>query len=263
MKKNLFYKWGFVALLALSMTWVGCEDDEDVPDPTYEAGTWFYSTLIDKVSHRDTTGFHKAFTTEYSFYFAPDKEVDTLELGEVRLMGMPVDYDREVNLVAGEGTTAVEGVNFEILDKTLPANAYSFIPKVLLKKEGLNGEMKKIHFVLEPCEEFPARVLGDTISDDATFMISTHYDVYFTDEEMEPPYWEQCGDFGLGKWIKVKYDFMVEKLGKRWGLEPIGPSDMNDLYNDYLRMRYELDKWKEEHGGEDMLDEDGEPVTFY
>ena len=56
MKKNLFYKWGFVALLALSMTWVGCEDDEDVPDPTYEAGTWFYSTLIDKVSHRDRQG---------------------------------------------------------------------------------------------------------------------------------------------------------------------------------------------------------------
>ena len=259
MEKNLFYRWMFVAFLALGMTWASCEDDEDVPDPTYQAGVWFYSPLIESVSHRDTTGFYKAFVKEYSFYFAPDKEVDTLELGEVRLMGMPVDYDREINLVVGEGSSAVEGEHFEIVDKTLPANTYSFVPKVLLKRQGLNNEMKRIHFVLEPSPEFPAKVLGDTISDDATFMISTHYDVYFTDREMEPPYWEQCG---FGDWSQVKYDFMVEKLGKRWGLEPVGPSDMNDLYNDYLRMRYELDQWKKEHGGENMLDENGEVVRF-
>ena len=76
---------------------------------------------------------------------------------------------------------------------------------------------------------------------------------------MEPPYWGQC-DFG--DWSKVKYDFMVEKLGRYWGLEPVEPSDMNDMYNDYLRMRYELDQWEKENGGP-MLDENGEEVSFY
>ena len=55
---------------------------------------------------------------------------------------------------------------------------------------------------------------------------------------------------------------MIEKLGRYWGIEPLSPTDMNDMYNDVLRMRYELEMWKRAHNGEQMKDENGKEIYF-
>lgn len=39
---------------------------------------------------------------------------------------------------------------------------------------------KWVKFVLEPSEEFPARVFGDTVSDDKTVFISLRYELKFS-----------------------------------------------------------------------------------
>ena len=257
MKKGILYLWIFV--LAGGM--IACEDD-DIPPASYENGVWFYAPAEGSGVNLNTMeGFEEEFSTTYSFYFNEDSDVDTVELAEIRLMGMSTDYPREVNLVVGEGSTASEGVNFEFLDKVLPANEISFVPKILLKKAGLGEEEKILRLELAPSEEFPARIFADTVSDDKTFLISSHYTVKFSNLAIEPPYWNQCEHIFL-TWSKVKYDFMVEKLGKYWGIEPVSPTDLNEMYNDKLIMRYELSLWQEEHGGEYMLDENGNRVSF-
>lgn len=238
-----------------------CEDEDKIPGASYEAGVWFYGTGNAIVQNElDTTKFNEIFSGFYSFYFFPGIEEHSFELPEIRLMGRPVDYDRRVNLVAGEGSTAVEGEHFVLEDIVLPANAVSFVPKVTLLKKNLGDEEKVVHFVLEPSEEFPARVFGDTVSDDKTFLISLRYELKFSNLVSEPPYWSQCVHFG--KWSRVKFDFMYEKLGRYWGVEPVSPEDGNYMYEDYLTMRRALQLWQSEHHGEKMLDENGKEVTF-
>ena len=103
-------------------------------------------------------------------------------------------------------------------------------------------------------------MFGDTVSDDKTFLISLRYELKFSNLVSEPPYWSQCGIFG--DWSRVKFDFMYEKLGKYWGVEPVSPADRNYMYDDLLRMRRELQLWQTEHPGEKMLDENGKQVSF-
>lgn len=239
-----------------------CEDKDEIPEASYEAGVWFYGTgKVISQNKFDVDVFNEIFSGSYSFYFYPGIEESIFELPEIRLMGKPVNYDREVNLVAGEGSSAVEGEHFEIEDNVLPANAVSFIPKVRLIKKNLGDEEKVIKFVLAPSDEFPAQVLGDTVSDDKTFLISLHYELKFSNLISEPPYWSQCGLFG--KWGRVKFEFMYEVLGKYWGVEPVEPADRNYMYDDLLRLRYELQLWKKEHPGEKMLEDDGKTAVSF
>lgn len=247
-------------LIVLSWAILSCEDD-DIPGASYQSGVWFYASAETFPSSFDSVAFEKVFSGSYSFYFHKESDVDTFVLPEIRLMGMPVNYDRSINLVAAEGTTAVEGEQFEIIDRVLPANAISFIPRVLLKNKNLGEEEKVIKFVLAPSDEFPARVVGDTVSDDHTFLVSLRYELKLSNLIQEPPYWSQCA-IHFKAWSRVKYDFMVEKLGKYWGVEPISPSDMNEMFNDALKMKEELELWRKAHNGEYMLDENGIRVTF-
>lgn len=240
---------------------VSCKDEDKIPGASYDAGVWFYGTgNVVKQNEFDMDEFNKIFSGFYSFYFFPGIEEHTFELPEIRLMGKPADYDRKVNLVVGEGSTAVEGEHFVMEDIVLPANAVSFIPKVTLLKKSLGDEEKIVKFVLEPSDEFPARVFGDTVSDDMTFLISLRYELKFSNLVSEPPYWSQCYHFGT--WSRVKFDFMYEKLGRYWGVEPLSHADNNYMYEDYLSMRRALQLWKEDHPGEVMLDENGKEVTF-
>lgn len=256
MKMNKLYIFVSFATM-LSWMIVSCEKDDKIPAASYEAGVWFYSNK--SMTTFDTLKFDNEFSGTFSFYFSPESEVDTFELAEIRLMGTPVNYDRSVNLVANSGSNAIEGVHFEIIDKILPANAISFVPKILLIKKDLGDEEKVINFELQPSDEFPARVFADTISDDKTFLISLRYTLKFSNLISEPPYWNQCKSFGV--WSRVKYEFMIEKLGKYWGVQPVSPSDMNEMINDVYYMRYQLDLWKKEHG-DSMRDENGNIIYF-
>ena len=261
MKMKTLYNIRIMLAVMLLGIVAACEDDDKIPGASYDAGVWFYGTGDVIVQGKfDMDEYNKIFSGFYSFYFYPGVEEHIFELPEIRLMGKPVDYDRKVNLVAGEGSTAVEGVHFVIEDNVLPANAVSFTPKVLLLKKNLGDEEKMVKFVLEPFEEFPAQVFGDTVSDDKTFLISLRYELKFSNLVSEPPYWSQCGIFG--DWSRVKFDFMYEKLGKYWGVEPVSPADRNYMYDDLLRMRRELQLWQTEHPGEKMLDEKAKQASF-
>lgn len=260
MKAKMFYLRMIVLSALLCGVFAACEDEDKIPAASYQPGVWFYSTKsVLSSGDFNLEKFNEVFSGDFSFYFYPEIEVDTFKLPEIRLMGTPVDYDRKVNLVCGEGTTAVEGVHFEIVDAVLPAHAISFIPKILLIKKNLGEEEKIIKFRLQPSEEFPARVFADTISDDKTFVMSSRYELKFSNLISKPTYWEHCS---FGAWSQVKYEFMIEKLGRYWGIEPLSPTDMNDMYNDVLRMRYELEMWKRAHNGEQMKDENGKEIYF-
>ncbi len=251
-----------IALVAILCGITAACDDEDIPGASYESGVWFYNTgKVISQGEFDMEAFNKLFSGSYSFYFFPDVEEYTFELPEVRLMGRPVDYDREVNLIVGEGSTAEEGRHFKIVDNVLPANAVSFVPKVVLFRKELGDEEKIVKFVLAPSEEFPAQIFGDTISDDQTFLISSHYELRFSRLISEPPYWSECKVFG--KWSKVKHDFMYEILGIYWGVEPVTPADRNKMFDDVLRMRNALQKYNKDHPDDPMKDEDGNRVEFY
>lgn len=257
MKMKILYTRVILLIMTLGV-FVACEDD-DIPGASYQSGVWFYASAATFPSQFDSIAFDDVFSGTYTFYFHQGVETDTFALPEIRLMGVPADYDRKVNLVAGEGTTAVEGEQFEIIDAILPAHAVSFVPRVLLKKNNLGDEEKVIKFVLEPSDEFPAQVFADTVADDRTFLISLRYELIFSDLEMEPPYWNQTS---FKQWSKVKYEFMREHLDRDWGVEPLSSTDMNEMYNDVLYMRYQLQLWKNANGGKNMLDENGNRITF-
>lgn len=249
-------------VMALFLGFISCEDEDKIPKASYQPAVWFYASTEGVSSIGNMMDrFDEKFSGSYSFYFHQEVETDTFALAEIRLLGMPADYDRKVNLVSGEGSTAVEGEHFEIVDNVLPAHAVSFTPKVLLIKKNLGEDEKVIKFVLKPSGEFPAQVVGDTVSEDKTFYVSLRYELKFSNHVAQPPYWKQCS-FYFGTWSRVKYEFMIEKLGRYWGVEPLSPSDMNDLNNDYLRIRRIYKEWQDENGGKYMIDENGNSITF-
>ena len=136
MKAKMFYLRMIVLSALLCGVFAACEDEDKIPAASYQPGVWFYSTKsVLSSGDFNLEKFNEVFSGDFSFYFYPEIEVDTFKLPEIRLMGTPVNYDRKVNLVCGEGTTAVEGVHFEIVDAVLPAHAISFIPKILLIKK--------------------------------------------------------------------------------------------------------------------------------
>ena len=203
-----------------------------------------------------TTGFRS-----YSFALqATKKQTDTLFI-PLRVTGKLSDKPRTVLLKAVSGTTATQGVDFELKEVTIPPGVFTFnYPLVLFNSVGMASNVYKI--VLEPAEtkDFTLGTFGQTPANSVNLGTEENFrylKVEVTAQYIEPAYWATlAADFGA--FSAVKYQFMVKTLGiTDFSYEKIGSEGVRNFP---VTLRNALAVYEAANGP--LLDEKGQRITF-
>lgn len=91
----------------------------------------------------------------FSFPAKPDVGPQDTLWFKAAIMGNTVNYDRPFKLTVNTAnTTAVEGVNYKIESRFIPANAYEVLVPVIVFREGLKDKSVRLEFDVQENENF-------------------------------------------------------------------------------------------------------------
>ena len=203
-------KWkDILFVLGLSAVLGACEKKDIEVFTTDDAGIYFQ--LI-KGYYGTTTEIYTD-SLDYSFASLPASMKDVILPATVRTMGKVADQDRPFKVVVDkEGTTAIEGVHYEIdLDSVVvPAGKSSANVNVrFFRTDDLMEKSVRLALRLEDNEYFKCYFpeYKNTSAYTATGEM-IHGDVFaFSLSEMytEPSYWSMFGGSFFGDWTPKKY----------------------------------------------------------
>ncbi|GGH06652.1 hypothetical protein GCM10011418_03470 [Sphingobacterium alkalisoli] len=209
----------------------------------------------------------EADSTIYSFANKlPDIASDTVYV-KIRLQGPAADYSRSIQLQATSGTTAIDGVEYELPVYEFPAGATEArYPVVLLRGAALKEATKYLYVAIKPNDHFQKAAIGQEIG--KTYSIES-YKIRFNDFLSEPSWWSTLESY-LGEFSVVKLQFVYSVYGNDYDFEGLYyPVDYygtiywtydDEVNNMPLRLRTALRKYEEDNGP--LLDENGNRLTF-
>jgi hypothetical protein len=187
-----------IALVAL--LFASCAKDE-VSFYSGEDGITFYLDANEK----DSTAYSFAMNLQ-------TLELDTIPV-KMRIQGYVSNVDRKVKVVAAEGTTATEGVDFVLPEVVVPAGASTIVYPLIVKNTPIMRD-KSLRIVMKvsDSEDFKVGTLGREIGN--TVSIST-YKVDVSNIILDNARWDEKSDQFkyFGKYSYEKYRFMVTVLG--------------------------------------------------
>lgn len=181
---------------------------------------------------------------------------DTLFL-DIRIMGELTDYEREIQLVATEGSTATEGVHYKLPAVKIPANTYLLkYPVILFNTPDLKTKTVRLELTIARNRDFingPGMVTNSRLYN--------LYKINFNNRLIKPDYWLYIQNY-FGEYSDVKYRFMIDVLGfSNFMPDHIGGSIM---YSDFLNyagaMSRALEEYETLYGPK--LDENGKEINF-
>lgn len=162
-------------------------------------------SLSDRIYFNETTstGATLEKITEKNYSFALQNSAlmeDTVKL-KTKLMGYLSDRDRVFRAeILAEGTTAVEGVHYTLLDGILKAGQYeSYLPVVLYRTADTQEAPVSLHLRLTATAD-----LEPGNPDDITFTLS------WGDILMKPEHWPE---YFFGTYSVNKYRFAIDVTG--------------------------------------------------
>lgn len=240
-----------LGVLMLSPMFVSCEKDLPVFSSN-DAGLKFY--------------FEKSADTLVSYSFAYGVETEYAMMIKVNLMGMPVDYDRPIELqqiMTGEND-AVPGEHYVAFDDPslkekyiMPKNATTVeIPVMLKRGASLKQKDANLKFTFK---------LNDVFS--YTAKETSTRQIRIADQLVKPKGWDSYVKHFLGIYSKSKHQFLIENTSFKWDDEFVsgewaGYVDSDQGYCFYLNgvIREKYDAYKAEHG--ELMDDNGNPIEF-
>ncbi|UKJ08579.1 DUF4843 domain-containing protein [Solitalea lacus] len=140
----------------------------------------------------------------YSFPAHPKViEADTLWFNAC-IMGNATPYDREIGIkINTEKTTAVEGVNFKIASKVLPANAFKVRIPIVIYKTGLKDKSVRLQLEVQDSKDFK---IGYNRYNKAIFI--------WGDKYLKPDIWDISNyKNAFGTFSETKYAFILNACG--------------------------------------------------
>ncbi len=203
----------------------------------------------------------------YSFLTKlPEVVQDTVKL-RVRIQGAATAVDRRINLVATDGTTAVENRDYILSEITFPAGATEILyPVVLLRSPNIREESKRLYVKIDPNNFFMEGALGLEIGNTLSI---PYFKIIFNDNLSEPIWWGYLA-FEIGSFSVTKLQFIISVYGEDYNFEglffPIvyeGITYMSptpEVGNLPLRLRTALMKYELANGP--LIDEFGNRITF-
>jgi len=145
-------------------------------------------------------------TKSFSFMSFPSTVTkDTLKI-KVKTMGYPADYDRVVRgkLIA-EGTTAVEGVNFDFIDGVVKAGQVEGQLWILLYRTAdIKSRSLQLNLGIAETKDFKPGVVEDNF-----------FSVSWSDNLVKPSNWDGFISLSafFGTYSTTKYRFIIDVLG--------------------------------------------------
>lgn len=191
----------------------------------------------------------------YSFAFDPiPKDVDTVYV-KMRIQGPTLSRERIISVKAGEGTTAVLGIDFELPTIKLPAGANVIdYPLVIFNSSAIKNKSVKVVLQVAESEDFLPGATGQEIG--GTSAVNS-YKVWLSNKLDKPAYWDDVLYY-FGEFSEVRLRFMISTLGiSDFSRASIGAYG---LYNYPLSLRNALVQYEAQNGP--LIDEFGNPVTF-
>jgi hypothetical protein len=155
MKTNITIKKYLGWVLMLGLVFAACTDEDYLKYDTTQKDSLFFQYL----DETNTKADHMEYVFNYDI-----ATVHTVEL-PISLMGMPVDYDREIALkVIDENTTMQEGIHYTFDNLVLPANATESVIKInLLRDKDPEIQEKEFSLQFELDESDDLRSVGQNI----------------------------------------------------------------------------------------------------
>ncbi|MDD7888020.1 DUF4843 domain-containing protein [Flavivirga sp. 57AJ16] len=242
MNKIIFFIVMFTCM-AGSIILTSCSDSEELMFNLEKPGVYFHKLA----------GQENIDSLAYSFVVSPASVVkDTLdEELRIRVMGQAAAFDREVNLVVEDSSTAIQGVHYDMPTPIiLPANAFEvYVPLYVYRTEDLKEEIKSLYFSLKESEDFIVGYQGN----------SQHI-ITITDKLTRPSDWYGgLTDLFYGAYSIRKHEFMVQTLGTISITMGTGGA-ISQMMSFQQQMLVALTKYEAENGP--MIDENGNQVLF-
>ncbi|MNK14784.1 hypothetical protein D3C87_329140 [compost metagenome] len=230
----------FFSLLCLTLA---CKK-QDVATYSGEDGITFYR------------GQYETDSLSYSFAFSiTPKQKDTIFL-KMRVQGPAVGYARTVAVKAVGGTTAREGIDYQLSEAKLPAGALILVyPVVLLNSPGMLTNTYRLVVEVAPNKDFATGAFGSDITGETVALKSIKIDV--SNRIVQPTYWTSIqGSFGT--FSVAKFKFMIQVTGLTdFSEEAIG---IDGYYNLPIKLSNALVVYETANGP--LIDENGNRVTF-
>ncbi len=142
---------------------------------------------------------------------------DTIINVPVKILGYTSEMDRDVNIsVVTSGTTAVEGVHYEIPSSVvMPADSVrAYVPVTLKRDASLKDGIVSLKFQLVENEYFKTAIFSTeeyyNVNRELSF---TEFEISFSDILTKPAYWNRTFDGYLGNWTAKKVYLIAELAG--------------------------------------------------
>lgn len=225
---------------------VGCQKEE-IPSYTGKEAISFFIGPFDLDS------------LVYSFAYELEvKQHDTIFL-DMRLQGPVTSYPRAIKIKASEGTTATEGVDFQLPEFYLPAGStVAQYPVVVYNTKAMNDRSLRIVLDVATSDDLVPGATGQVGQDDGRTIAINQYKILVSNILEQPSYWADI-EYFFGTFSQTKFRFMIDVLQiTDFSTESIGVSG---LYNYPIVLREALQEYEREHG-EPLTDEFEEEVTF-
>ena len=195
----------------------------------------------------------------YSFKFNQiPKSRDTLWI-KMRLIGNLSNQRREIKIVAGAGSTAIEGKHFILPPFYLPADSFMIkYPLILLSTPDLDNKAVRLVMQIEDSKDLAVGTRGQA---DMTTANVFRFKVNFSNQLIKPSYWGDISSY-VGEYSATKYQFMIDVVGTS-DFRPDylgGTISGSQLSNIQVKLRNTLKVYTSQHGP--LKDENGENVEF-
>lgn len=194
-----------------------------------------------------------ADSIDYTFGVKPfDLLVDTVFL-RLNIIGDAVNYDREINIIAEDSSTAKRGYHYDFDKLIMPADSFSKEINVLVyKRPGLKDSTLTLYLKIGESKDFK---IGYTDLPATRYKRDRlHYKISITDQLLRPTSWKEST---FGAYSKVKFQFMILATGKADWNVTIFPSEENFLAQ---AVKGALFDYEQLNGP--LIDETGERVVF-
>src|SRR5699024_8750849 len=197
----------------------------------------------------------------YSFAFSTEDITQDTIYVQCRIMGLPADRDRNINIVADENNDAVQGYHYKILSSVIPAGKYdNEIPIVVYRQQGLQDSVVSAILRIEDSEDFKAGYndVGAVGPVYRNKYPRREFKFTITDRLTKPANWDSSWQSVFGEYSEVKIRFISNATAfTEWSVT-VFPQDRNFIIKTAYYALYEY-----EQSNVDLIDENGKPVKFY
>ena len=225
--------------------------------------------FIQEVYSTDIYGNPLSYRDSSSYSFANARE--SITSGTVRLyiraIGEVVNYDRPYVLKAMEGTTAEEGVDFDLSENDFVIKANQGVDTIyvkLLRTPKLRNQTMRLKIGLEPNEHFETPIKeyknSSSWSADGNMHSAISYIINFNERYTEPTYWGWYGEEYFGKFSVNKYLTLNEYMGwtgTDWSNAGMTGQKIQLGKLDYFAKYFKKYLQQKADEGEPLIDDDG------